>query len=73
MRNSVNSQQYYYSTFFVEYGRMKPYNMNKEWKMMQGSYEMLLSDIAVLLAGNQFDTEAVSKSLKLICDSFSFT
>ena len=47
--------------------------MNKEWKMMQGSYEMLLSDIAVLLAGNQFDTEAVSKSLKLICDSFSFT
>lgn len=41
--------------------------------MMQGSYEMLLSDIAVLLAGNQFDTEAVSKSLRLICDSFSFT
>lgn len=41
--------------------------------MMQESYEMLLSNIAFLLAENQFNTEAVSKTLKMICDSFSFT
>ena len=39
---------------------------------MAESCEMLLSKIAALLAGNQFHTEAVCKSLKMICDSFSF-
>lgn len=40
---------------------------------MQESYERLFSNIAVLLADNQFDTEAVSRSLRLICESFTFT